>query len=578
MKVSNFCNRIYTYINGDKTLKFEKTAFLFFTFTVILVSCFHEPWFDEFQAWGISKDSLYNILFVIPHYEGHPPLWHLIIKCFSVFNINPELCLKIPNTIFITLSVWLIIFKSPFPRIIRLLLPFTYFILYQYGVICRPYSLFLLLFMLCAMFFDTRKTNPFRYVCLLAIFSMSSAYALIISTGIAIAWGFELIDWNNTKQSFKNLLKNKQFHALLSLFIFSILLCISIYPNNQNTAASILRFLPTWQKLLYCFCGIISDATMFDIIEEHSCISNLFLDYISAVYCLLAVVLGFLINIFIIKIFKKTNTLLFFIVPYLLLITVFFICYYWPHHSGLILFLLIFCFWISYNKLLSVITKKELLILKVLTASIIIVQLSWSAVSCIGDIFINYECSREIAQYIKKHKLYNYKIFIGIENFHYYIDNNNQPIFNSYIINAIDKKNDSNFTKMPKDIQNLYLPVILIPYFDKNIFYNFNMDFPDKFYALHIKNTDTYQQELIQKWNKKSLPDIIIDNVKLGLIWKNVDINNYYILLKQFNKNYLWKGTIIINDNVVPLYMKKSLFEKLNTNLSPKERFYYFSH
>jgi len=43
---------------------------------------FHEPWFDEAQAWQIAKcASLKDILFTIPHYEGHTPLWHLILCC-----------------------------------------------------------------------------------------------------------------------------------------------------------------------------------------------------------------------------------------------------------------------------------------------------------------------------------------------------------------------------------------------------------------------------------------------------------------------------------------------------------------
>ena len=120
----------------------EKIVFSLFCILTCLVSFFHEPWFDELQAWAISKDTLYNILFVIPHYEGHPPLWHLILKCFSFFNVPFEYGLKIPNLLFMFGAVFLLIFKSPFPKPVRLLLPFTYFIFYQYSIISRPYSVF----------------------------------------------------------------------------------------------------------------------------------------------------------------------------------------------------------------------------------------------------------------------------------------------------------------------------------------------------------------------------------------------------------------------------------------------------
>lgn len=51
---------------------------------VCTVTCFHEPWFDESQAWAIAKTASYKeILFTLPHYEGHPPLWHLILSTFA---------------------------------------------------------------------------------------------------------------------------------------------------------------------------------------------------------------------------------------------------------------------------------------------------------------------------------------------------------------------------------------------------------------------------------------------------------------------------------------------------------------
>ena len=45
-----------------------------------IVTIFHEPWFDESEAWQIARcASIKDILFVIPHYEGHPVLWYFIL-------------------------------------------------------------------------------------------------------------------------------------------------------------------------------------------------------------------------------------------------------------------------------------------------------------------------------------------------------------------------------------------------------------------------------------------------------------------------------------------------------------------
>jgi len=129
-------NNIGEYI---KTHSIELAAFILYVFLLITIGIYHEPWFDEFQAWGISKDSIFNILFVIPHYEGHPPLWHLILKCFSVFNVPAEIGLRIPNIIFISAAMWLLIFKAPFKRIYRVILPFTYF-LFSLGTFFRIFA------------------------------------------------------------------------------------------------------------------------------------------------------------------------------------------------------------------------------------------------------------------------------------------------------------------------------------------------------------------------------------------------------------------------------------------------------
>ena len=59
---------------------------------------FHEPWFDEAQSWAIARSgTIKEILFEIPHYEGHPPLWHLILVPFAKLGAPYELSLAAVN-------------------------------------------------------------------------------------------------------------------------------------------------------------------------------------------------------------------------------------------------------------------------------------------------------------------------------------------------------------------------------------------------------------------------------------------------------------------------------------------------
>ena len=158
-----------------------------------IISFCHEPWRDEFNGWAISKDTIYNILFVIPHFDGHPPLWYMILKCFSSLNFNPEIGIKIPNLILMFLSAFLLIFKSPFPKPFKLLLPFTYFIFYQYSIINRPYCIFTLAIFLSAYLYKERNIHPYKYIFALILLGLSSAYGVALSFGIILVWIIEKI-------------------------------------------------------------------------------------------------------------------------------------------------------------------------------------------------------------------------------------------------------------------------------------------------------------------------------------------------------------------------------------------------
>ena len=154
---------------------------------------FHEPWYDEAQAWLIARDgSWHDILFEIPHYEGHPPFWYIVLAVFAKLGTDFDLTLKILTLVINTVAIALLLFKSPFPRVIRWVLPFTYFLFYQHGVICRPYSILLIGFCLTAICWRTKDEKPFRLVLSLMLMCATSAYGIIFAGGITLAWLWEL--------------------------------------------------------------------------------------------------------------------------------------------------------------------------------------------------------------------------------------------------------------------------------------------------------------------------------------------------------------------------------------------------
>ena len=190
---------------------------------MMIIMHFHEPWYDEAQAWLIARDaSLKEILFELPHYEGHPPIWHLILLPFAKLGAPYELSLKFVSLIFSSIAMGLFIFKAPFNRIIRLTIPFTYFFFYQYGVLSRPYCVMMLGFVLAAMFYRDKDNKPFRFILSLVIICSSSAYGIIICAGICVVWIIENFKNSFSMDSIKEFIKNKKFLALCTLFIYII--------------------------------------------------------------------------------------------------------------------------------------------------------------------------------------------------------------------------------------------------------------------------------------------------------------------------------------------------------------------
>ena len=113
----------------------------------------HESSIDEAQAWLISsQSSAWQIVRYRLHYEGAPALWDLILHVYSIFH-GPYAGIQYIGAILAAAGVFVLLRWSPFPLLVRLLLPFTFFFAYQYAVVARPYTMFALFaFGLCALY------------------------------------------------------------------------------------------------------------------------------------------------------------------------------------------------------------------------------------------------------------------------------------------------------------------------------------------------------------------------------------------------------------------------------------------
>ena len=148
---------------------------------VAFILPYHEKWADEAQAWLIARDlSLKAIWFHELRYEGSPGLWHTILWIAQhVFHAHYD-SLGLIGAAGALAGVALLIFEAPFPRYIRWPLAFTYFMVYQYAVIARPYTLMPLLAFAAALLFKDRD-HPERMTVILVLLANLSLHGTILA-------------------------------------------------------------------------------------------------------------------------------------------------------------------------------------------------------------------------------------------------------------------------------------------------------------------------------------------------------------------------------------------------------------
>lgn len=527
----------------DKNL--EKIAMVIYVLGHMFVSYFHEPWYDEAVAWQIARcASLQEILFVRPHYEGHPPLWHLILVPFAKLGVPYELSLSFISLLFAGGAVALILWKAPFPRIIRLLLPFTYFFFYQYGVISRPYCVVMFAFMLLAIAYRDRNEHPWKYVLCLMLLCQTSAYGIVIAGGLAIVWMLEI--WKLSAHKVVYFLKDIRVLCLLILLLVAIIEILMILPEKNTYAIDgvMERFNGSnlSSSLAYLVLALPLETTVTFINKNYSLTPEI--DYIFISVCCVGVLVWYLL----IDYGKKRKTVATLLIPYAMFAFFSSAIYMTAHHLGIGLLLIVYWFWITLdrnekievfqNDLIYGKRQKKLYIL--VGAIIFFVSIGWTVSSCICDIGGSYAHGRKEAEFLKENGLDNYEIMIAWEVMS---DENNQ---------ASDVK-----------INNT-LGDSVLAYFDNNIFYNYNLGSNEQRYSINTIASEIETEQIMSKW-EETIPDVLFLNPKIELIYgETISMDDYKLVYSQIH-NRVFKG--------LPYYYRSEIHvsNELSAELELKE-------
>jgi len=123
----------------------QLAALLGYAALIAVAIAFHEPWADEAQAWLLARDqTLGHLLFHAIRYEGSPGLWHCFLWVLAQLRAGYIGMHWISGLVALA-GVYVLLRWSPFPLVLKAILPFGFWLAYQDSVIARSYVLFAIL-------------------------------------------------------------------------------------------------------------------------------------------------------------------------------------------------------------------------------------------------------------------------------------------------------------------------------------------------------------------------------------------------------------------------------------------------
>ncbi len=578
-----------------------QTELAVLAFYIVLTSCiafFHEPWFDEAESWQIAKcASYFDIFFKVPHYEGHPATWYLILSVFAKTGCSYEISLKIVSVLIASVSAAFLIYKSPFLRLIRLALPFTYFLFYQYAVIARPYGLMMFAFFLLASQWKTREEHPWHFFFALSFLAITSAYGILFSGSFVLVLLLE--NFREDGYRLRHFLSDRKQLVLMTEILVLLLLLIEILPRADSYAlvkyesdnSPVLMF-------IYNLFGLPVESAYADSISYYALLNRYQFD---TVILVLEIILGIFLWILMLYYARRKGLALLLVLPSVLFSLFCAFVYIYLHHTGLIYIFLIFFFWVGEDtpavKLLpleSAERTEELLPLENAERTEELLPLEnaerteelLSAENAEQEEGLLPEKKRKPAEkalpeaagkaerrktrLVRRLLYYCAALSIAISCTFSIISGINEvlePYGYGRALAAFLKKYGLEDKRImcnwqSPDTNEVSAGVTVLPYFQENIIYNVNDGEDSLAFDRHIITSGEQNEKNYEKWREGGIPDVLIGACDLKSLYPNGNIRmTDYVLVTRIKFNFIWKSSSIYG--YIPVYVREDLADEL---------------
>lgn len=338
----------------------------------------HEPWFDEAQAWLLARDnSPLELVSRWLRYEGHPPLWYLLLWLPANLGL-PYTTMRILSIAIAASGVILLLASNRVPLVLRWSLPFTYFVAYQFSVVSRSYVLLFPLLIGAALMYQHRMERPGVFLALLLLMSHVSVHGLALAWGLLAIYLFDAWRLERMKKVSWLRVPSALFFVML---VNLVLLALMLYPPADLSIKS---------RLDLSLAGM-ANVVVFAFGQ------SLFGVGVFSGAAILILICWFLLT----GVLREFLVLTLSVAPFLGL-------YYNLWHEGIVSFILIFVIVLSFTKEIVPASRGERMLrsLALLTALAFSLNQGWWTLEALrNDINDVYSGSLSAAEYIKSNEI-----------------------------------------------------------------------------------------------------------------------------------------------------------------------------
>lgn len=171
----------------------ESAILAVYAIVAALGIAWHEPWADETQAYLMARDNgWWHLMFHEIRYEGSPGLWHSFLWVLTRLHLGIAGMHWISGIV-AAAGIYVLLRYSPFPLILRALLPLGFWVAYQDSVVARSYVLYAIMAFTVAAILRGASQQQLTRKNLAAVAVLLGLIANISLHGFVVSFGFAAV-------------------------------------------------------------------------------------------------------------------------------------------------------------------------------------------------------------------------------------------------------------------------------------------------------------------------------------------------------------------------------------------------